>query len=418
MLRSRRFRTSVAVLAVAMLVVLLSATASLAAPVTVNLRVEGSATTLFEGPIATSPETIETASSGGGHPCNYSSNGSSESEFPNGGSAAATPTTALHDAALAAGLSFDAEWFGNAAHGGEPGDFFVTRVGPDANGGPPSFPSWGFAVNYTTANVGGCQIALAPGTEVLWAYNYFNLAHLLALSGPASVNAGTPFTVHVADGRTGEPIVGASIGTFAGGTTSPLGSASATDASGNATVTLSSTGSVELKATQSESVRSNAIAVCVHSGEDGNCGTGTTARSVVVVVSQGAKPSSPPATALTARVLGISSGRVYSRGQGPRVLRGTVKVATGGTLRQVRIRLQRRVGRRCLNFSGRQERFVYSRKCSPAAFFSVGDSESFSYLLPSRLPAGRYAFDVQAVEATGSATSLVGGVSHVLFRVK
>src|SRR5581483_11244071 len=104
-----------------------------AAPVTVNLRVEGSTSTLFEGPVATSPEAIETASSGGAHPCDYASNGSSESEFANGGSPAGTPTTALHDAALAAGLAFDAEWFGNLAHGGEPGDFFVTRVGPDAN---------------------------------------------------------------------------------------------------------------------------------------------------------------------------------------------------------------------------------------------------------------------------------------------
>jgi hypothetical protein len=417
MLRSVRHRFALAASIVTSLVLLLP-TLVAAAPVTVNLRVEGSASTLFEGPVATSPEMIETASSGGEHPCNYSSNGSSESEFANGGSPAGTPTTALHDAALDSGLAFDAEWFGNAAHSGEPGDFFVTRVGPDANGGPPTFPSWGFAVNYTTANVGGCQIALSPGTEVLWAYNYFNLAHLLALSGPASVNAGTPFTVHVADGRTGESIAGASIGTFAAGATSPLAGATTTDASGNATVRLPSPGSVELKATQPESVRSNALAVCVHAGEDGTCGTGGSTKSVVVIVSPGAKPNSSPATALSAHVIGIANGRVFPRGSAPRVLRGTVRVATGGTLRDVRIRLQRRVGRRCLNFSGAKERFVRSRKCAPATFFSVGDSESFSYLLPSRLPKGRYTFDVDAVEASGNTTSLVGGVSHVAFRVK
>src|SRR5438093_265069 len=45
--------------------------AAIAAPIGVNLRVEGSTRTLFEGKVTTSPETIETASSGGPHPCNY-----------------------------------------------------------------------------------------------------------------------------------------------------------------------------------------------------------------------------------------------------------------------------------------------------------------------------------------------------------
>jgi hypothetical protein len=76
------------------------------------------------------------------------------------------------------------------------------------------------------------------------------------------------------------------------------------------------------------------------------------------------------------------------------------------------------VGRRCLNFDGRREQFVSSRKCAAARFFSVGDSESFSYLLPRRLPVGRYVYDIDAVEASGKVTRLVGGVSHVVFRVK
>ncbi|HEY2217207.1 MAG TPA: hypothetical protein VGH21_06905 [Solirubrobacteraceae bacterium] len=401
----------------ASLLALLCASAALAAGVTVNLRVEGSSTTLFEGPVTTSPETFETASSGGAHPCDYASNGPSEG-FANEGVTAGTPTTALHDAALTGGLAFDAEWFGSGVSNGNPGDFFVTKVGPDANGGPPTFPSWGYAVNYTTANVGGCQIALSPGTDVLWAYNYFNLAHLLALTGPASVNAGTPFTVHVADGRTGEPIAGAGIGTFAGGAVSTLDGSSQTDASGNATLTLASAGTVALKATQSESVRSNAISVCVHAGADGNCGANTVAESLPLVVGPKLPGSAPKASALSARVLGVSNGHVYSRRAAPRLLRGTVKVAAGGTLRQVRIRLQRRVGRHCLNFSGTRERFVCARKCSAAAFFSVGDGESFSYLLPKPLPAGRYTFDVDAIEASGGVTGLVGGVNHVVFRVK
>jgi len=117
-------------------------------------------------------------------------------------------------------------------------------------------------------------------------------------------------------------------------------------------------------------------------------------------------------------VLGVTSGRVYSRRFAPRVLRGVVNVGAGGTLRQVRIRLERRAGRHCFNFSGSRARFVRAKKCGAAAFFSVGSAASFSYLLPARLPVGRYVYDIQAVDSSGRVTGLVGGVSHVVFRVK
>ena len=122
-------------------------------------------------------------------------------------------------------------------------DFEVTQVGTDVNGGEAEgFPSWGYAVNFTTAEVGGCQIRLAPGSEVLWAYNFFGLPHLLSLAGPASVNADTPFTVHVTDGQTGEVISGAAIGQLVGGVTNTSASSPTTDASGNATVILTQAG--------------------------------------------------------------------------------------------------------------------------------------------------------------------------------
>ncbi len=413
---SRRISPALAGLAVCLLALAISATAAIAAPITVNLRVEGSSSTLFEGPVTTSAETIETPSSTGPHPCDYTSNGPSEG-FPDGGSASGTPTTALHDAALQSGLTFDAKWFGSGMTNGEPGDFFVTQVGPDANGGAPTFPSWGYAVNDTTAIVGGCQIALAPGSEVLWAYNYFNLTHLLSLSGPSSVNAGTPFTVHVADGRTGEPVAGAAIGVLSAGVTTTIPSSPLTDSSGNAAISLTPAGTVTLKATQPDSVRSNGLAVCVHAGNDGSCGT-TSSTGGSSTPSVTTKVSSPPATGVIAEILGVASGHTYSHRFAPRVLRGMVTVAPGGTLRQVRIRLQRRVGRRCFDFSGAREQFVRAPGCRAALFFSVGGSESFSYLLPARLPAGRYTYDIEAVDSSGHVTGLVGGVSHVVFRVK
>ncbi|MFI4994060.1 MAG: Ig-like domain-containing protein [Solirubrobacterales bacterium] len=393
---------------------LLSASAS-AAPVTVNLRVEGSSTTLFEGPIAAEPQMFETASSKVMHPCNYSENGNSELEFADGGTSSGTPTTALRAAALSSGLAFDAKWFGNEKQGGNPGDFLITRVGTDENENKAPFASWGFAVNETTSAVGGCQIALVPGSEVLWAYNYFNLPHRLRLSGPASAGIDMPFAVHVIDGQTGEPLSGASIGQLVSGVTTAIPSSSTTDASGNATVALAHTGVSTLKATQAESVRSNGLTVCVHNGNDGTCGTTVTGGGP----GKSSTTQTPQITVSdVAKVAGVKNGHVYSRRRAPRVLGGIVKVPAGGTLRQVRISLERRYHGRCWDFSGSRVRFVRARKCGSASFFSVGGSESFSYLLPARLPKGRYVFDIEGVDSAGHVTKLVSGVSHVVFQVR
>jgi hypothetical protein len=389
----------------ALLALLLCCATSFAAPITVELRVEGSSKTLFEGPVSTegvlaSPG-ISTASSGGAHPCDVKDNGS------NGGFgvSAPTPITALYEAAKAAGLSFDATWSGSF------NDFLISQVGNDMNGGAPEFPSWGYAVNYTTAGVGGCQFQLASGSEVLWAYNYFNLPHLLRLSGPAVVNAGTPFAVHVADAQTGESISGATIGELLAGLTTTLASSSTTDASGNATVSLASDGSVTLKASRvADSVRSNGLVLCVHNGNDGTCGT-------TVPGAQPPVPAKPGFEGDRTRIAVPRNGRVYRRGFAPRILSGVVETRAGGTLRQVRISLERRYRGRCFQFSGSRARFVRVHRCGGRRFFSVGGAQSFSYLLPAPLPSGRYVFDMQAVEADGRVTKLLRGTSHVLFRV-
>jgi hypothetical protein len=385
---------------------LLLPAAALAAPITVNLRVEGSEKTLFEGPIAVeaipNPPGLSTTSSGGAHPCDVANNGSNEGFVPAG----PTPIAALAAAAQASGQAFDAKWF-ESIH-----DFFISQFGPDVEGGAPEFASWGYAVNYTTANVGGCQFQLAPGAEVLWAYNFFNLPHLLRLTGPSSTNAGTAATFHISDGQTGEPIAGAAIGTLSGGAVTQVPGSGTTDAAGNVSLVLSQTGSAALKATAPKSVRSNAVEVCVHAGEDGTCGAGTpkAGESVKRTLTTAATPS-------LARILGIASGAVFARGHAPRVLRGAVTVGTGQTLRAVQIRLERRVGKRCFSFSGARARFVATR-CGRARFFSVGSSESFSYLLPAPLPHGRYAFDIEAIGGAGGTAHPVTGKSHVLFRVK
>jgi hypothetical protein len=396
------------------LLLLAGSVQAVAAPITVNLRVEGSSKTLFEGTVATEGETFATKSSFGPHPCDYTDNGSSEG-FPNGGSPSGTPTTAVRDAALASGLEFDAEWFGSGKTKTEnPGDFFVSQVGPDINESVPPFASWGYAVNDTTAPVGGCQIALSPGSEVLWAYNYFNLPHRLRLSGSTSANVGTAFAVHVTDGQTGAPISGAAIGQVAGGVTTALSPAAISDSSGNASLTLASPGTMTLKATHAESVRSNGLAVCVHNGNDGTCGTALAARGGPAVETH----TAPLFEGDVARISAIKNGGVYRRRFAPRVLSGTVELRAGGTLRQVRISLQRRYRTRCSVFSGSRARFLRVRKCGVSRFFSVGGTQSFSYLLPAPLPPGRYVFEMQALESSGQITKLVNGVSRVAFRVR
>jgi hypothetical protein len=393
------------------LVALLSSSIALAGPVTVKLRVEGSSKTLFEGNVTTGAESIETPSGRGSHPCDYAENGSGGG-YENGGNDSGTPTTALHDAALASGLPFDAKWYGSGKEEDEnPGDFFITQVGEDTNQPSSPYASWGYAVNDTTAPVGGCQIALAPGSEVLWAYNYDNLKHLLSLSSSATASVGVPFTVHVVDGQTGEPISGAEVGQTVAGVT---GTGPTTEANGNATVTVSQAGSVTLKATRGDSVRSNGAVICVHNGEDGTCGTGLHAAPGTTKL-----PESLPLILPVniAEIPGIVSGHAYARRSAPRLLQGKVAVPADGSLRDVRVSLTRRYRGRCFAFNGAREKFVRAH-CGASSFFSVGDALSFSYLLPARLQAGRYVYEIEALNDAGTPTKLVDGVSHVVFRVK
>jgi hypothetical protein len=416
MLVPRRFRQAIVTVGSCVCASLSLAAPAPAAPITVNVRVEGSSATLFEGPVSTdavpNPPGLETAHSVGPHACDVQHNGFNEGFGVSG----PTPTAALHNAAVANGLAFDATWSTSLS------DFEITQVGGDISNAEQNGKFWGYAVNYSTANVGGCQFQLSPGGEVLWAYNYFGLTHLLSLSGPASANAGTSFTAHVSDGRSGEPISGAAIGEVSSGVTTPIPFSPVTDASGNATVSLAHAGTVTLKATRADSVRSNGLSVCVHNGNDGSCGTTPPIQACPVAAGSNVGSCevahillAPPLD--VARISGLENGHLYARRFAPRVLRGTVQIPSGAGLLDVRIRLERRNGRRCFDFSGARARFVGTRRCGSAQFFSVGSAQSFSYLLPAPLRAGRYVYDIVAVDATRGVSKLVNGVSHVVFRV-
>jgi hypothetical protein len=147
--------------------------------VTVNLRIEGATRTLFQGAVNAEPiASLSLPSSGGPHPCDVRANTGDP-----GDPVAATPFGALVAGAQAAGLSLDAAWF----EFGGTGDFLVREVGGDQ---ATDTAFWGFAVNYAEAMVGGCQIPLAGGEQVLYAYDYFSQNELLTLSGPTVMNVG------------------------------------------------------------------------------------------------------------------------------------------------------------------------------------------------------------------------------------
>jgi hypothetical protein len=145
--------------------------------------------------------------------------------------------------------------------------------------------------------------------------------------------------------------------------------------------------------------RSAPETVCLSDGADGTCGTADT---------------TPPRM----RISGIKEGQAFAAGHGPRTLRGTVGIDSSG-LRDVSLRISRRVGGRCYSYSGSKERFVRRNCRAPRApFFSIGDRADWSYLLPGRLSAGRFVFDAVATDKNGNRSHLKLGVSRVVFRVR
>jgi hypothetical protein len=70
---------------------------------------------------------------------------------------------------------------------------------------------------------------------------------------------------------------------------------------------------------------------------------------------------------------------------------------SGSGIRNVKLRLTRRVGNRCSSYSGRRERFV-GAKCGSGFCFTVSESAAVDYLLPEKLPRGHYVLDVVAID--------------------
>ncbi len=371
-MKLHRFGT-LAVLAA--LAIAASAAPAGATPVTVNLRIEGSNATVYEGPVTTDAKMITTAHSGGAHECDGTNGGT-----PN--TPGATPTTALDDASIAHGFSWDGSF--NTSFD----DFFVERIGSDGQVGTvdPNGNFWDLLVNRAPAQAGGCQIRVSDGDTVLLEWQDGSHPNL-QLSAPASAQTGQAVPVKVQQysdaSGTLSPAAGASVG------------GQLTDASGDATLTFSTAGTQHLKATRADAVRSNDVDICVYAPGSGACGTsGPPSGSV-----QGAlQDKLPPSIALR----GIRNHERFRHGHGPRTLRGSATDAGG--LFGVYFRLERRSGRGCQWYSSKRSLFTRaSRGCRHARFQRLGTKSSWSYLLPERLPKGLYRLEEKAIDRSFNA---------------
>ena len=217
--------------ALAALALALACPGALAAPATVNLRVEGADDTIFEGPVRTDGHAIE-QDKNGPQPCDGTNGGANPTPGP-------TVTSALDDA-----VAWDGTYNPSFS------DFLVNRIGSDA---ATDTKFWGTALNGTPTELGGCQVQVKAGDDVLWAYDMFSAKQFLELIGPRTARLKKPFKVKVIDAKNGgKPVKGASVSGVA-----------KTDDKGFATIVGREKGLLLVKAERRGAVRSNALVVRV-----------------------------------------------------------------------------------------------------------------------------------------------------------
>jgi hypothetical protein len=345
-----------------------------AAPVTVQLRIEGPTRTLFEGPVTTDVRPFRFTGDPVSHQCDGTTTG--------GTSPQPVPTRAAAVAEASERTPFTIAGTWNDSFGVS----FTNIAGEAVAYDPATNRFLAEYKNETFASLGACADPISGGDDVLFAYGTGS-EQLLELSGPARARPGASVTVRVTDAATHGPVAGATVG------------GRQTAADGTASVgPLSTRGDNDLKASKAGAIRSNRLRVCVTDGADGACGT--------------VLPSPPDTTAPVAGIDGIRDGQQFARRRAPRELHGTVSDDPSG-LWAVKIRLTRRLGKTCWYFSGTRERFL-KRTCGKRYAFKVSDRPQWSYLLPARLPRGRYVLDTYAIDNAFNH----GPVQRVRFRVR
>jgi hypothetical protein len=343
---------------------LIVASPALAAPATVTVRVEGAASTLVDSArVRTAAAPVSKA----GHDCSGTSAGGALDRATAG--------------------NWDATYFDGIGH------FLTTIMGEK----PAGSAYWSLWINHKLSQLGACAAELQEGDDVLFVPTTCDdfappdtcrdQVLPLALTAPASVLVGSSAQVTVTRyGTDGSPapVEGASVG------------GALTDPAGHATVSFPNTGKVALKASKAGFARSESELVDV------------------VAVQAPANVPFVDRTPPTASLAGLKDHAVLSRG--PRELKGSFGADPSG-IRTVKLRLTKRLGKRCWYFSGRKERFVGTR-CGRGAYFAIGDRANWSYLLPARLGRGRYVLDAIAIDAAGNRTPLARGTTRVVFTVR
>jgi hypothetical protein len=224
---------NIAAIIAALVLMLFTASIASAESEKIKLRIEGATSTIFEGTVKTEGHEVTTAS-GGLHKCDGTNLGANPQPGP-------TPTSALDSAAAKKGFTWNGTWFEEFE------DYFIESIGDSTQ---TSTEFWGVLVNFQFTPVGGCQQIVHPGEEVLWAFNAFEKSHFLKLK---KAKHAAPDTVLVTDGSTGQPIEGATVG--------PVNNTAGvtTNAQGEATLSFAHPGKYRVKASRSDSLRSNAL---------------------------------------------------------------------------------------------------------------------------------------------------------------
>jgi len=213
---------------------LLSSVLAANQPTLVNLRIEGSEKTIFEGPVLTRGHNV-TTSSGGTHICDGTNNNANPTPGP-------TCTSALDNAAKEHGFTFDGTF------STEFDDFFITAIAGESQ---TSTQFWGILLNFQFIPVGGCQQEVKANDDILFAFDAFNKVHFLKLTGPHVAQVDHPVILTVTDGQSGSPVAGADV------------NGSISDANGHVSVTFAKFGDTVVKAQKSDSIRSSAFSILV-----------------------------------------------------------------------------------------------------------------------------------------------------------
>jgi hypothetical protein len=348
--------------------------AAAAAPVTVDLRIEGPTRTLFEGPVTTDVRPFRFTNESVTHQCDGTAASSGQSPTP-----VPTRGAVIAQAAETTPFQMTGTW-------GQFGASFTSINGESVAFDPGTGRFLGEYENGAFAQLGACADDSRNGDHVLFAYGD-GTEQLLELSGPTRARPGESVRLRVSDAGSHAAVAGATV------------AGRVTGADGTVTVgPLTARGNNDFKATRTGAIRSNRVRVCVTDGGDGACGTLT--------------PSPPDTTAPVSTIAGIRNGQRFSRRSAPRELRGVASDDPSG-LWAVKIRLTRRLGGTCWYFSGSKERFL-KRTCGKKYAFKVGEQPEWSYLLPSRLPRGRYVLETYAIDNAFNH----GATQRVAFRVR